>query len=63
LQGNLALNFLFKDQDLSEIIKIKTGNTNQSSMNASIIDTRATQTIVGDDNYESRLSTLGSVIT
>ena len=25
LQGSLALNFLFKDQDLSEIIKIKSG--------------------------------------
>lgn len=28
LQGNLALNFLFKDQDFSEIIKIK-GQANQ----------------------------------
>jgi hypothetical protein len=29
LEGNLALNFMFKDQDLSNILKMKTKNSDE----------------------------------
>jgi hypothetical protein len=55
LQGNLALNFLFKDQDLSEIIKIKSGTAQGGP-----VDSRST-VMVGEDSTDwNRMTTLSS---